>query len=82
MYPRTIPANIWSNLVQRFQRSLNVKAYDKPRTNNGHQVMAKNIMTFRHVSLKATSYYAIKTKRRDMLEHMVTYEIKGNIPVI
>jgi hypothetical protein len=33
-----------------FQRSLNVKAYDVPRTNDSHKVMAKDIMAFGHVS--------------------------------
>jgi hypothetical protein len=49
-YARTIPAKIWSNLVQWLQRSLNVKAYDVSRTNDGHQVMAEDFMAFGHVS--------------------------------
>jgi hypothetical protein len=59
----------------RFQRSLNVKAYDVPRTSDGHQVMAKDIMAFGHVSWKNISYYAIKTRRYD--KNCVRFKMAG-----
>jgi hypothetical protein len=52
LFARTIPAEIWSNLAQWLQRSLNVKTYDVSRTNDGHQVMAEDFMAFGHVSWK------------------------------